>query len=422
MATVKFNLRGKDATKPQPIYLIFRDKGEKLTYATGFKVLPKHWNDTKGRVKNVNQVENRDEINSFLDKLEAGIKKEVARLRNESKPVTKDAVKEHLEILAGNKKPADNSFFGFVERFIEESPHRINPTTGQKIHSRTIQKYNTTFSKLKDFAEYTGKTPDFENIGLEFYQDYTAYLNQIRKHSTNTIGKEIQTIKVFLNAATDRGINQNTTFKSHRFKVVSEESEAVYLDEMELSQLAALDLSDNTRLERVRDLFLVGCWTGCRFSDVTRISPYNIKGGMIHIEQQKTGNKVAIPLHPVVKSVWEKYGQSFPNEISNQRFNEYIKEVCKLAGLTATEHKAITKGGIKRTKAHKKYELITSHTARRSFATNLYKSGFPAISIMQITGHKTEKAFLRYIKVTPQEHAKLLQAHWAKTGANLKVV
>ena len=122
----------------------------------------------------------------------------------------------------------------------------------------------------------------------------------------------------------------------------------------------------------------------------------------------------------MVDKILEKYNGELPVSISNQKFNQYIKEVCKHAGLNSMVSKSITKGGIPRSKNYKKWELVSSHTARRSFATNLYNSGFPTISIMAVTGHKTEKAFLLYIRVTPEEHAKKLREHWQK-NARLRI-
>lgn len=142
---------------------------------------------------------------------------------------------------------------------------------------------------------------------------------------------------------------------------------------------------------------------------------------MIEIKQYKTKDKVVIPLHPMVGTILNKYHGNLPNNISNQKFNDYIKEACKIAGINESVSKSITKGGINRSKNYKKWELVSSHTARRSFATNLYKSGFPTISIMAITGHKTEKAFLTYIRVTPEEHARKLKEHWQQ-NTKLRVV
>ena len=236
----------------------------------------------------------------------------------------------------------------------------------------------------------------------------------------NTIGHKIQTLKVWLNEATFKGINTNNQYKNQRFRAITEQTDSVYLSVKELEQIYSTDCKSE-RLNKVKDLFLVGAFTGLRFSDVTSLTKENIKGSTISIEQHKTGKRVAIPLHPIVIDIWRKYGEKLPKPISNQKFNEYIKEVCKLAGIDSIEQKNITKGGFRVRQSFKKYELITSHTARRSFATNLYLSGFPAISIMPITGHTTERAFMRYIRVTPEQHAELLRKHWIDNGQYMKL-
>jgi integrase len=162
----------------------------------------------------------------------------------------------------------------------------------------------------------------------------------------------------------------------------------------------------------VRDLLIVGCWTGVRFSDISQITPDAIEDYIIYIKQSKTGGKVAIPVHDYVKAILDKYDGSLPPSISNQRFNEYLKEVVKKAKVKDIVHKAITKGGVTRSKSYSKWELVTTHTGRRSFATNNYLMGVPTLTIMAITGHKTESSFLKYIKVTPTEHAEKIRLIW----------
>ncbi len=265
----------------------------------------------------------------------------------------------------------------------------------------------------------------WQDIDLDFYQDFVEYLKSEKESdndssktvpglATNTIGKKIQTLKIMLNDAYSKDYPVNKAYKSHRFKNISEESDSIYLDENDLHKLFNLDLSKKPRLERVRDLFLVGCWTGCRYGDLPKINLYNIHNDMVHLEQAKTGKKVIIPLHEVVKQILEKYNYDLPKVITNQNYNKYIKEAAEGANINETVFKRITKGGIERNTKYKKWELITAHTARRSFATNLYKSGFPSRSIMEITGHKTESSFLKYIKVQPEEYAKMLEIHWRK--------
>ena len=130
-----------------------------------------------------------------------------------------------------------------------------------------------------------------------------------------------------MKAANEQELTDNTKYQL--FKNVSEESQAVALSEDELDTLASFDFSHSPRLERTRDLFLVGCWTGLRFSDFTRIREENIKDGMITIQQQKTNEFVTIPLHPVFLRIWEKYNGNLPGNISNQKFNDNLKDVGK---------------------------------------------------------------------------------------------
>ena len=303
------------------------------------------------------------------------------------------------------------TLFSFIRNFIDLSEKKPNPKTGRPVSYKMRREYEVSFNYLQEYATDKKKIIDFKDINLEFYNSFTQFLQE-KKLAVNTIGKKIQTLKIFLNAAKEEGLNDFEAYRSKKFVAMTEESETIYLDEAELEKLYKTDLRKSPPADRVRDLFLVGCWTGCRFSDLSQITPESISDGMIHIKQYKTGKKVVIPLHPVVTEILNKYGGQLPEPISNQKFNLALKGIAEKAKITEQTHKAITKGGVKISTAYAKNKLVTTHTARRSFATNLYKSGFPSISIMAITGHVTEKSFLKYIKVTPDEHAKKLQLHW----------
>jgi integrase len=128
-----------------------------------------------------------------------------------------------------------------------------------------------------------------------------------------------------------------------------------------------------------------------------------------------------VPIHPTTKAIFEKYDFNFPKPISNQKFNEYLKDICKLARIDAAHTKKRTIGGIETDETAPKYEFISSHTARRSFATNLYNADFPTLDIMKITGHKTEKAFMRYIKITKKDAAQKLARRWAHDEQTIKM-
>lgn len=209
-----------------------------------------------------------------------------------------------------------------------------------------------------------------------------------------------------MNEATERGLNTNLDFKKRKFKKVTENADKVYLTINELKRMFELDLSEDTRLERTRDLFIVGCFTGLRFSDFIQLKKENIiDGNKIKIRTQKTGETVVIPLHPYVKTVFETYDGELPKPISNQKMNDYLKEVAKKAKIKERVEIGITKAGVLQKKLYKKHRLITTHVARRSFASNLYLADVPSITIMKTTGHQTEKSFLRYIRITQEENA-----------------
>lgn len=421
MANVIFKLRTLKSTNAQIIYLVYRfGRNDKLVYSTGLKIEPKYWNEKKNRVRDMIEVLEKDTINNRLNELqtltEAFITKETAQ----AKEVTKDTLRMFLDNTINPPKNNTDTLHGFISDFIEKANKRVWGRTGKIVGQKTQLGYKRTLKYLELYEQQAKQVFDFKDLGVDFYNRYTAFLQSFGL-SVNTIGREIKTLRTILNEAKTKGKELNKEFINGCFIVTKEESESIYLNEKELDLLYKYDFTNNTKLDKVRDLFLVGAWTGLRFSDFTRITNDNISNGFIHIEQQKTGKSVSIPLHPIVLEIWNKYNQSIPRTISNQKFNDYIKEVCKLAGIEDYEHKAITKGGVRRSQRFRKWELVSSHTARRSFATNLFLSGFPALSIMQITGHKTEAAFMKYIKVTPEQHAKLLQTHWANNGEYLKI-
>jgi len=213
-----------------------------------------------------------------------------------------------------------------------------------------------------------------------------------------------------LNEATQQGHNTTTNYNS--FHVFTEETDTIYLNEAELQKLKDKDLSETPYLDRVRDWFLLLAWTGCRFSDLEKVRPTDIKGDFITFRQQKTNTKVTIPLHDIVKEILEKYNYNLPEVISNQKFNEYIKTACQLAEIDSIETTTRTVGGKRVTETFKKWEHVTSHTGRRSFCTNMYKLGLPTLMIMSISGHKTEKSFLKYIKIKQNEHAEMMLKVW----------
>lgn len=422
MANIKFLVRGKAQEKASTIYVSSRfGRDEKLMYATPLKVKPSLWDDKKQRVKipridtSVNGEKlypEREEVNAAVTAIEAMLKTFVADSVREGKAVTKESLKEKLDIHFGKKKETAFDFHSFFDYYIDLCDTRLNEQRGgQHISYKGKREYARTLYYIKEYEKEKKVHLEFEDIDQNFYDDFVKFLQGLNL-ATNTIGNKITYLKALMEAAYKRELTENIRYKS--FRGLAEESDSVALNEDELSRIAKCNLSRHPKLEKVRDMFIVGSWTGLRFSDVTQILPENINDGLITIRQQKTDKNVVIPVHSEFKRIWDSYGGKLPRSISNQKFNAYLKLVCKAARLRTKVQKSITKGGKRIVTTYEKWELVSSHTARRSFATNLYRSGFPTISIMAITGHRTEAAFLKYIKVSREEHAELLAKHWQK--------
>jgi len=421
MATLNYFTRTNSKGKLSPVYCRLKSgRNIDLTVKTGLKIKPEYFSNKSQKIRDVAEMDEKkkNKFEKKLRKLEDHIFDELIIAERINKKWLEEVIDKFHD--PDKYKPRVINLFTFIQDYIEKSPTRITPKTGRPVCYKQIREYNRTFYYLREFASSKQRNIDFDDMTLDFYHDFIEYLQSL-KLCQNTIGKKIQTLKIFLNAATDRGINTNLQFKSHRFTAINEESESIYLNEDELQKIYELDLSNDLRLDKIRDLFLIGCWTGLRFSDWNKVTNENIDGDFLEIKQQKTGGAVVIPLHSVVKRILNKYNGELPRLISSQKTNDYLKEVVQKAKLNDTVHKSITRGGIKISKAYTKYELVTTHTARRSFSTNLYKAGLPSLSIMAITGHKTEKAFLKYIKVTPREHAEKLKTFWQER-VKLKVV
>lgn len=411
--TVK-NEKGKAVINPSDTGIVANVHigGKMMRIGTGVSATPKYWNHKAHRAKITPSYSPGSEINTRLDKIKGEIEKCYYGYLNANDAEPSPTVfRKLIDEVLGRAKEKKLNFYEYFQDFIDRTKAGQRQTArGIIVNPSKAKMYSTTYNKLQNFNPKL----DFDNIDLDFYQDFVTWLRK-KGYAENNVGGHIQRVKAVLNEATERGINTNLAFRSKRFITVSEEVDNIALTETELQELEQLDLSGSPHLDRVRDLFVIGCHTGLRYSDYSRLSPNNIKDGFIEIKQQKTGNPVAIPVHPVVKSIIDKYGGNLPESISNQKTNDYLKDVCKqVKSLHQPASKTRTQGGMKTTVNYQKWEIISSHTARRTFATLAYLQGVPTVTIMAITGHRTEKAFLKYIKVTPKEHAKIMAGIWAK--------
>lgn len=430
MAKINYYLRDKNAQSPTPILLYVHYKNVRFKFSTNETIDPKYWDIEKQEVKRTKNFPTHPEFNLRLRNIKT-IAEDLLREYQNDNDHQSPTPEQFNEIVRSRLNPTPEpqikklDLIGFCHDFLNECETRLNDKSGKPISKTTIRVYKQAFRELEAYKAkyYKNRIFDFEQIDYYFYTQFQKYLITERNYSTNTVGKHTKTLKSFFLEAQARGLMPN--FVSRKFKSISEQTDAIYLDVKELNTLFNLDLSNNPRLERVRDLFIVGTWTGLRFSDFTRIEAENIKNGFIEMQTQKTSEIVVIPIHNHVEAIMSRYEgrtpNSLPKPMSNQKMNDYLKELGELAGIAETINQTFTKGGKKLSVNYPKYELITTHSARRSFATNQYLAGFPSISIMKLTGHRTEKAFMKYIKVTPRETAENLKAFWDRKEPNMKI-
>ncbi|WP_407505202.1 site-specific integrase [Elizabethkingia meningoseptica] len=217
----------------------------------------------------------------------------------------------------------------------------------------------------------------------------------------------------------ENGFNTYNGHNHKNFIVLKEDVDNIYLTEEEIERLIALDLSDDKTMERTRDLFVFGCYTGLRFSDFSQVKPEHIVGDVLRIKTIKTGEWVNIPILPAVRVIMDRYKDNpnnLPKSLCNQTMNRYLKKLGEKAGFNDKILKIRNKGKDRVEEVMYKYEMMCTHTARRSFATNMFKLGVPSRVVMNITGHRTEKAFNSYIKITQDENAELLKKYYGKTA------
>jgi integrase len=408
--SVKFYLESRikgDKKKPLPIFLYIRHQGRTLKVYTERKCNWHAWDVLKGRA-NPKKFNTATEINDFLSDLETeGTNLYNYNLRKGIVTGKSDIVKLIAEL--SGKDIKNLNLIEFANDFLKSA----------KLAPNTRKSYQTTLNILEEYSQKKRRLLDFKDIDLNFYDSFTTYMWKDKKFNDNTVGKNIKNIKSLMNQAFERDLHSNLNHRKKGFKVLRKESDAIYLTEGELKKILNADLSNLPGVSQARDIFIVACWTGLRFSDLVRVSKdkFVVEDGIniFRIESQKTGEIVKIPIKPEILPILKKYDFQLP-VISNQKLNDHLKTLGEKAKLEQEIEVSENKGGEKTRAKFAKHQLITTHTARRSFATNLYLQGVDARSIMAVTGHKTEKAFLIYLKLSNLQKVRNIHDHFKTTS------
>lgn len=248
-----------------------------------------------------------------------------------------------------------------------------------------------------------GRGADWEDVDTAYYFNLVRKMNA-HGYSVNYRGSVISKLRTVMSEGYRLKYHRNEDFR--QFRKTTEQPDTVYLTEAELDRLWAVELDDPME-RQARDLFLIGCYTAARFSDYSRLAPENVSGGLITFSQRKTADTVVMPLSGKVRELLRRNGGRSPR-MNQTVFNREIKKVCMKAGIGGRVQVTRSRGERHVTTWEPKWKMVSSHTARRTGATLLYMSGVPAAQCMMITGHRTEAAFMRYIRVTKEENARSL--------------
>lgn len=413
MANINFKLNNGKATekgKEYSIYIRYRfGRKVDIRKAIGFKSKSEDWNSEKQEVKNRIHIKNRTQINNLIKTLIRRIEDFEDNLLQNGKQPDQKYVERNFKTFFGSNddRSIPKNLFDFINTL------QKRPDVKKSKASGTLKNYLITENILKRFNNEVYKI-DFDNIDMDFYNDFIDWCEK-KNLTRNYIGKLVQTFKFFLNTATLEKINTNLEFKNPRFKVIREEVDNIYLSLEELNKIYKLDLSKHPKLDQARDLFLIGAYTGLRVSDFNYLNEENIyehnRETFLKVNTKKTIKKIVIPLRPEVKEILKKHNNKPPKRMPDQQINYKIKEVCENAGIDELASTTKTIGGQKITIKGFKFDLVKTHTARRSFCTNAYLSGMNPVDIMQISGHSSIKTFLNYIKADALHKAVKIGRH-----------
>lgn len=402
MATVKYYIKGE---KPPMIYIRLRDgRDVDLKCPTGLTIQEKFWSKEKSWVKPKSTFEGKLYLENTLKTIESLVYQRRNERISKKLNLNLEWLKEVLSEATSHHSSSGNELLFLLEKYKQQlsKSHK----NGRPISSGTIRNYNTTMQRLKKYEDHTSKTLILMDIDLNFHTSYLEFAQKKLKLSINSIGKDFRQIKTVCLDARDKGMEINPQSISRKFNVPTEKTIFTTLSEDDLKLIKAFEGPDY--LNNAKEWLIIGCWIGARVNDLMSLTKSNIKKhgeiNIIQYTQSKTGKTVKVPLHPDVMEIIKK-NNGFPRPISDVKFNKYIKEVGKCAGLTQK-----VKGSRQNPITHKKevakfekWELLVSHVCRRSFATNHYNK-LPNKVIMAVTGHSTEKMLLQYIGETEHEH------------------
>jgi integrase len=382
--------------------------------------IPKQfWDPKNEKIKNAYNFDNRDQINAKLYNLKAKIANKFIFDNMNGELIDRHWLEKAINecfgrspLVAGKIEFWKIYLLDFCTYWLKNESSKTNETA-IKQYKVFVDRHLTNYLKENNLTKIKIKEVSNKNI-----ENFINYLSS-KDYAPDTVKRHATRFKFFLTKAENMNLEVNKNYKEPIKVNSSKDAETVkeiYLTEKEIESIFNLDYSKDTVLDNIRDNFIIGLCTGLRVSDFNNnLNQTNIIDGYIEIKTKKTGSTVAIPLHKFIVEILKKRNGQLPKTVNDVIFNKQIKKICEKAKITEITQGYVFDTATKRNKLgnYKKYELVSSHICRRSFATNLFGK-VPNHVIQAVGGWATEQMMLHYIKKSSREKADELKKYWDK--------
>ena len=374
-----------------------------VAFGLGYRIDIDKWSLESQRCKN-NTTHGKNKtpasvINRTIQKYEDAFLKIKNRSESEAIDLAPEEFRNLFNIEIGKEvstKTKSSSFFEIYDIFI------FDEAQNNQWNKRTIQKMQTQKKVLYEF-DFEMR---FEKFNEEYISSYQKFLED-KDHKNSTISKELAALKWFLKWAKRKGYNKFSEFELFKPKIKNIQKKIIFLNQSELKKLREFEIpEENKNLEKIRDIFLFQCFTGLRYSDVFNLKKANIRENYIEVTTLKTSENLIIELNKLSKNILERYkdieGEKALPVISNQKMNDYLKELAELAGINDLVTTTYYKGNVRFEEITPKYALLGTHAGRRTFVCNALSLGIPPNVVMKWTGHSDYKSMKPYIDIADE--------------------
>jgi integrase len=406
MASLTFFLKNPNQPKQTPIIARIAFNGFKIKVYSGLSIEPKRWNQAgqlvntrgfaqAGRLNDALAALRTTLENCFLEHVAAGTVPTPEQLRRAIEPVEQAPAPVVAAVVLGEAPaaPARPTLLAAFEQWNEYQRGRFSRAT--------LQTNLTLLGHVKGYMASTRELLDLDALMTPaFGARFCRFLSAEQRLTDNTIAKNLTRLKAFLKFAHAFGLTDKAAYEGLQWK--QQEPDILTLTIEEVQALERLDLARAPALANARDLFLLSCYTGLRFSDLVALRPEHLQGERLRLRSAKTKELLMIPLRPGAQALLQALFAEKLHVISNQKLNAYLKEVGQRAGLDAPVERTRYRAGRRESTTFAKWELLTCHCGRRTFVTLALEQGLRPELVMKITGHKSFAAFRRYVNITEQ--------------------